>query len=95
MNNHAIAWTDSTSKEERVLSLVDTLTRVARGYAEDADREEHLAEGYDIDSEDENLDDRERRSCAYQAGKHYAMAAMLRRRSAELLDYAELLATCK
>jgi arginine/lysine/ornithine decarboxylase len=95
MNNHDLAWIASTSKEQRLSDLLDTMTRVARAYAEDADRVEHLAEGYDIDREDENLDERERRSCALQAGKYYKQAAMLRRRSAELLDFAELLATCK
>ena len=95
MNNHDLAWAASTSKEERFSALLDTMTRVARAYAEDADRAEHLAEGYDLDREDENLSEGERRSCAFQAGKYYEQATMLRRRSAELLDYVELLATCK
>jgi hypothetical protein len=71
------------------------MNRFASAFEEDAERHLHLAEGYDTDMEDEELEDKERRLCAYEAGKERQKATDLRYRADELRHLAELLATCK
>jgi hypothetical protein len=95
MTNNNRGWIEHTTKEQRLAELIDMMNRFAAGYAQDAERAAHLAEGYDVDREDENLDERERRACAYEAGQQWQLATDLRHRSEELSHFAEMLTTCQ